>query len=144
MESAEESVTSEDPWIPGGKATLSEAHARILLLEDEVVKHIIASEEAQSVITETKEQLEETHKRLDEALEDVTRLRGERNFAREKAERHAMDANAWRTEVQTTLPEMQALIRKQQEESKALYVSRLAAFSEKANPIPRRLEHSPR
>lgn len=144
MESAEESITPEDPWVPGGRAALSEAHARIILLEDELAKHITASKEALSVITETNEQLEETRLSLCEAVEDVTRLREERDLAREEAERQAMDANAWRIEVQTILPEMQRLIFRQQQESKELHVSQLSASSEEKNFSPGQFEHTPR
>ncbi|KAF8491942.1 DNA repair protein endonuclease SAE2/CtIP C-terminus-domain-containing protein [Gautieria morchelliformis] len=135
VESAEASITSEDPWVSGGKVALSEAHARLLLLEDELAKHITAGEEAQSVLTETKEQLEETHQCLNEALEDTARLREERDLARLEADRQAIEANKWRNEVQTALPEMQNLLREQQQRNQALLASRPTASPDKGeNP----------
>jgi uncharacterized coiled-coil DUF342 family protein len=145
FESAEASITSEDPWVSGGKADLSEAHARLLLLEDELAKHITAGEEAQSVLTETKEQLEETHQRLNEALEDTTRLREERDMARQEADRQAIEANKWRDEVQTVLPEMQNLLREQQQRNQALLASRPTPSHDKENNnTPGQIRHKPR
>lgn len=142
--SAEASITSKDPWVPGGKAALLEANARILLLEDELAKHTTASEEALFVITETKDLLEKAHQYLDDSLADVIRLRQERDLAREKAEMHAMEANTWRTEVQRTLPEMQNLIRKQQEDSKTLFSSRPVALIEQKTLTLGQQEHTAR
>ena len=140
VESAEANITSEDPWVSGGKAALSEARNRILLLEDELAKHIMAGEEARAVITETKEKLEDAHRHLDEVLEDIARLREERDLARQEAERHAVEASKWRMELQTTLPEMQDFIRKQQEGNKTL---RLTSTG-KEDIIPPQLAYPPR
>ena len=130
--------------MPGGKAALSEARDRILLLENELAKHITAGKEAQAVITETKERLEETYRHLDEVLEDIRRVREERDLARQETERQAMEANKWRVELQTTLPEMQNLIRKQQKDNEALFCSHLTTLTDKENTTPEPPAHNPR
>ncbi|KAF8590000.1 hypothetical protein K439DRAFT_238288 [Ramaria rubella] len=134
--SAEASITSEDPWIPGGQAALEATRTRILLLEDELGKHMTTSEEAQTVLADTKEILTQTQESLTEALEEAERLREQRDMARKEAERQAMEARKWRLELQAIMPELQSLVREIQQNNKVHVLSRSPNEHEKENIVP--------
>ncbi|GJJ12492.1 hypothetical protein Clacol_006734 [Clathrus columnatus] len=84
---------------------------KIRQLEGALATQLEAVKAAENSIHSIDAELRQTRQELNQAMEDIKRLRHEQDCARKEAEKYATDAQIWRTELETKLPEMQNMLR---------------------------------